>query len=196
MSDSTGKDTSAKEATLSSPNSTEKLRPVEESGPSSPSYEPIVDLPEVEVQSLENNENEVLKLRAKLYRFHMPLEEDSNPEWKERGVGFVKLLEDKDSKKVRVLMRRDKTLKICANHFITKDMLLKPVVGNDRAWVWYTPGDCSDGEANPETLCLRFESVDNAQVFQEKFMGFVKGLDLGGVNIDEQLGELKIGDNK
>lgn len=52
--------------------------------------------------------------RAKLFRF------DSNeipPEWKERGTGDVKLLRHKEKNSVRVLMRRDKTLKICANHF-------------------------------------------------------------------------------
>ena len=167
-----------------------------EQAPSSPVYEPIVSLPEVEIQSLEENEKELLKLRAKLYRFHMPVEEDNKPEWKERGVGFVKLLEDKDNKKVRILMRREKTLKICSNHFLTKYMILKPAVGTDKAWVWYTPGDFSDGEANPETLCLRFESAQNAQLFQDTFMQAVKGLDLSGKSVDEQLGELKIEDNK
>jgi Ran-binding protein 1 len=37
-------------------------------------------------------------------------------EWKERGTGDVRLLENKETKKVRLLMRRDKTLKPCANH--------------------------------------------------------------------------------
>ena len=46
--------------------------------------------------------------KAKLYRF--------DGQWKERGVGQVKLLEHRESKKVRLLMRQLKTLKICANH--------------------------------------------------------------------------------
>ena len=37
-------------------------------------------------------------------------------EWKERGTGDVRLLAHKESKKVRLVMRRDKTLKVCANH--------------------------------------------------------------------------------
>ena len=197
MSDSNGENTPAKEVTPSSPSTAqEKLSPVEGRARSSPVYEPVVTLPEVEVQSLEDNETDMLKLRAKLYRFHMPLEEDEKAEWKERGVGFVKLLEDKYNKKVRVLMRREKTLKICANHFISKDMMLKPAMGSDRAWVWYTPGDFSDGAANPETLCLRFDSVENAKLFQEMFMDVVKGLDLGGKEVEEQLGELNIGEDK
>ena len=38
-------------------------------------------------------------------------------EWKERGTGEIKLLKHKETGKIRVLMRRDKTLKICANHY-------------------------------------------------------------------------------
>ncbi len=50
--------------------------------------------------------------RAKLFRFDPDLKQ-----WKERGTGDVKFLKHKDSKKIRVLMRREKTLKLCANHF-------------------------------------------------------------------------------
>ncbi len=49
--------------------------------------------------------------KAKLYRF-----DSDSGEWKERGVGQVKLLQHKENKKVRLLMRQDKTLKIRANH--------------------------------------------------------------------------------
>lgn len=51
--------------------------------------------------------------RAKLYRF---ASENDPPEWKERGTGDVKLLKHKEKGTIRVLMRRDRTLKICANH--------------------------------------------------------------------------------
>ena len=52
--------------------------------------------------------------RAKLFRFDF----DTN-EWKERGVGNVRFLKHKESKKVRLLMRREKVLKVCANHYRT-----------------------------------------------------------------------------
>lgn len=49
--------------------------------------------------------------KAKLYRF----DKEGN-QWKERGVGTLKLLKHKESDKIRLVMRQNKTLKICANH--------------------------------------------------------------------------------
>lgn len=49
--------------------------------------------------------------RAKLFRF-----EKATNEWKERGTGDVRLLQHAETKKIRLVMRRDKTLKVCANH--------------------------------------------------------------------------------
>lgn len=49
--------------------------------------------------------------KSKLYRF-----DTGGNEWKERGVGVLKLLQHKENKKIRLLMRQDKTLKIRANH--------------------------------------------------------------------------------
>ena len=43
--------------------------------------------------------------------------------------------------KIRVLMRRDKTLKICANHFVQPWMLLEAMKGSDRAWMWMVQAD-------------------------------------------------------
>jgi hypothetical protein len=49
--------------------------------------------------------------KCKLYRY-----EASSNEWKERGLGVVKLLKHKENSKIRLLMRQEKTLKIRANH--------------------------------------------------------------------------------
>jgi Ran-binding protein 1 len=43
--------------------------------------------------------------------------------------------------KIRLLMRRDKTLKICANHFVQPWMILKPMKGSDRALMWLVQAD-------------------------------------------------------
>ncbi|KAF2306413.1 hypothetical protein GH714_017783 [Hevea brasiliensis] len=72
---------------------------------------PIVKLEEVALTTGEEDEDPILDLKAKLYRF----DKEGN-QWKERGVGNVKLLKHKESGKVRLVMRQSKTLKICANH--------------------------------------------------------------------------------
>jgi hypothetical protein len=72
---------------------------------------PIVKLEEVVISTGEENEDVLLDIKAKLYRF-----DKERTQWKERGVGQVKLLEHKQTKKVRLLMRQTRTLKICANH--------------------------------------------------------------------------------
>nr|XP_032799884.1 ran-specific GTPase-activating protein [Petromyzon marinus] len=131
-----------------------------------PHFDPIVSLPEQEVRTLEEDESELFKMRAKLFRY---ASESEPGEWKERGTGDVKLLQHKQRRTVRLLMRRDKTLKICANHYITPLMELKPNVGSDRAWVWSTLADFTDNEARPEMLALRFLNAENAQKFKQKF---------------------------
>jgi len=130
-------------------------------------FKPVVSLSLVEVKTMEEEELELVKVRAKLYRFET---NETPAEWKERGVGDVKLLKNPKTNSIRVLMRRDKTLKICANHSITPLMELKPHSGNsDKAFVWSTLGDFSDGEPRPETLCIRFGSVENATKFKDAF---------------------------
>ena len=60
----------------------------------------------------EELEEQVFKMRAKLFRFDREAKE-----WKERGTGDVRLLKHKENGKTRLVMRRDKTLKVCANHY-------------------------------------------------------------------------------
>ncbi|XP_061586347.1 ran-specific GTPase-activating protein [Cololabis saira] len=131
-----------------------------------PHFEPIVSLPEQDVKTLEEDEEELFKMRAKLYRF---ASENDPPEWKERGTGDVKLLKHKERGTIRLLMRRDRTLKICANHHITPMMELKPNAGSDRAWVWNTLADYADESPKPELLAIRFLNAENAQKFKVKF---------------------------
>jgi hypothetical protein len=78
-------------------------------------FEPVVKLTEkVEVKTNEEAEEQMFKMRAKLFKF---VRESS--EWKERGTGDVRLLKHKENGKTRLVMRRDKTLKVCANHYST-----------------------------------------------------------------------------
>ncbi|XP_007557223.1 ranBP2-like and GRIP domain-containing protein 4 isoform X2 [Poecilia formosa] len=129
-----------------------------------PHFEPIVPLPDkVDVKTGEEEEEEMFCNRAKLYRF-----DTETKEWKERGIGNIKILKHNTKGKVRLLMRREQVLKICANHYITADMLLKPNAGSDKSWVWNAI-DYADEEPKPEQLAIRFKTVDEAALFKAKF---------------------------
>merc|ERR1739846_212034 len=71
--------------------------------------------------------------------------------------------------KVRLLMRRDKTLKICANHFIQPWMILKPMKSSDRELMWLVQADFADEEAKAETLAIRFANTENTKKFKDAF---------------------------
>uniref|UniRef100_A0A8D0CGB6 E3 SUMO-protein ligase RanBP2 n=1 Tax=Scleropages formosus TaxID=113540 RepID=A0A8D0CGB6_SCLFO len=129
-----------------------------------PHFEPIVPLPDkVDVRTGEEEEEEIFCSRAKLFRF-----EGESKEWKERGIGSVKILRHKMSGKVRLLMRRDQVLKICANHYITADMELRPNAGSDKSWVWHAI-DYADEMPKSEQLAIRFKTADEAALFKTKF---------------------------
>ncbi|NXC46543.1 RBP2 ligase, partial [Penelope pileata] len=127
-------------------------------------FEPVVPLPDlVEVTSGEENEQIVFSHRAKLYRY----DKDTN-QWKERGIGDIKILQNYDNKQARIVMRRDQVLKLCANHRITPDMNMQQMKGSDRAWVW-TACDFADGERKVELLAVRFKLQDVADLFKQTF---------------------------
>lgn len=76
-------------------------------------FEPVVHLTEkVDTKTNEELEEQTFKMRAKLFKF-----DRESREWKERGTGDVRLLKHRENGKTRLVMRRDKTLKVCANHY-------------------------------------------------------------------------------
>ncbi|KAF5284613.1 hypothetical protein FQA39_LY16971 [Lamprigera yunnana] len=131
-----------------------------------PHFEPIITLPEIKVVADEENEDLLFKVRAKLYRFD---NSDDGPEWKERGTGEVKFLRNRNTNTVRIVMRRDKTFKVCANHFITPWMELKPSTGTERAFVYTVAADYADETLKSECLAIKFSSIELANTFKDKF---------------------------
>lgn len=128
-------------------------------------FEPVIKLETIdEIKTLEEDEDILFKIRAKLFRF-----DKTSSQWKEKGTGECKLLQHKVSRKVRILMRRDQTHKICANHLINPDMKLSPNIGSDRSWVWTAIADMAEGEPITELVAIRFANSDNANIFKEKF---------------------------
>lgn len=139
----------------------------EEEAPESPDvhFEPLVHLEKTDVKTHEESEEQTFKMRAKLFKF-----DPEAKEWKERGTGDVKLLKHKENGKTRLVMRRDKTLKVCANHYVVPSMKLSLNVGSDRSWVWNTTADVSEGTPEAQTLAIRVANSENANLFKEAFL--------------------------
>ncbi|XP_029672803.1 E3 SUMO-protein ligase RanBP2 [Formica exsecta] len=126
-----------------------------------PDFVPVIPLPaKVKVTTGEEDEDTLYCNRGKLFRF-------VDKEWKERGVGYVKLLRNMEGK-VRLLMRRDQTLKICANHMLRPDMELTPMANNNKALFWVA-NDFADEEVKLEKFCIRFKTTEDAMAFKEAF---------------------------
>ncbi|TYJ50971.1 hypothetical protein E1A91_A01G246700v1 [Gossypium mustelinum] len=156
---------------------------------------PIVKLEEVAVTTGEEDEDPILDLKAKLYRF----DKEGN-QWKERGVGNVKLLKHKVNGKVRLVMRQSKTLKICANHFVIPTMTVQEHSGNDKSCVWHA-ADFADGNLKEEMFCIRFASVENCKTFMERVQDVAESQGKKEENKDatvtaDLLDKLSVGESK
>lgn len=127
-----------------------------------PDFKPIVPLPaEIKVKTGEEDEFTIFSSRAKLFRF-------VDMQWKERGLGEIKLLKHKITGKVRVLMRREQVHKICANHVITSEMEISPMKNETKAYFWVA-NDFADEAVVLEMFCIRFKTSDIAQEFYRNF---------------------------
>ncbi|KAI3760393.1 hypothetical protein L1987_50788 [Smallanthus sonchifolius] len=73
-----------------------------------------------------------LDLQAKLYRF-----DKSGNQWKERGDGSIKILNHKETGKLHLVMRQSHTLKVCANHLVTRSTPVQEHVGDKKSCAWY-----------------------------------------------------------
>lgn len=110
-------------------------------------------------------EEEMLKLRAKFFVFNREASE-----WRELGTSTVRILKHKENQKSRLVVRRDRTLAVSANHYIVPDIKLSPNVGSDRSWVWSVAADVSSGEPQSYTFAARFANSELANVFKAAFI--------------------------
>lgn len=124
------------------------------------SFKPLVSLPEVDIETGEEDYEIVFSDRAKLFRF-----DTATKEWKERGLGDITVQRRKDGL-ARVLMRREKIHKICANHVITQELKLeRKSEAEKNVWKWFA-NDFSDGEVKLECFCVRFKKTEQADAFK------------------------------
>ena len=137
-------------------------------------FKPVVKLSsDFTMSSGEEDEMELFSNRAKLYRY-----DETINQWKERGVGNIKILRHKNTGRVRILMRRDQVLKICCNHIIVKGMKLVP--RDEKSFNWITLSDLADGEPKVEKLAVKFKLTDTATTFQKVFdNSLASGIDDG-----------------
>lgn len=66
-----------------------------------------------------------MKVRVKLFRW-------KDEQWKERGIGNAKLMRDREQKRVRFVMRQEKTLKPVANFLGKLSFFILPGVWQDQ----------------------------------------------------------------
>ncbi|XP_052863157.1 E3 SUMO-protein ligase RanBP2 [Anopheles cruzii] len=129
-------------------------------------FAPVIALPDkVDVKTGEEDEDVLYSHRAKLYRF-------VSSEWKERGIGDVKILKHKTTGKLRMIMRREQVLKICLNHALTEDVCYSKK--DDKSWQ-FVANDFSEGTFELMNFCLRFKSVDIAQEFRDAITDALSG---------------------
>ena len=144
-----------------------------------PQFEPLVILQEVEVVTGEEEEEVLCTMRAKLYVF---IKEDvyggeqRKEYWKERGLGDVKILKHKVNNTCRLLMRQEKTFKVCANCSIMPESNL--TASTTRSWIFNaydTPGTILPGSEEeqglPELLqyAIKFKTEDVANEFKDNY---------------------------
>lgn len=137
---------------------------------STATFEPVVKLEEVDVQSGEEDEEVVFDVRAKLFIYGETLLDKGTGKktWRERGIGQAKILRHREHQRLRLLMRQEKTMKVIANHAIDPRIKLEPNAGSDRSWVW-SAFDFAEGELVETVFALRFADSDIANDFKGKF---------------------------
>jgi len=99
-----------------------------------PDRKPLFELPLVPVRTGEEDESVIFRAPCKLYRV-------KDKRWKQRGQGFLKILQHHTTKKCRLVMRQLITGKVILNHLLER--YVKP---NQGLPLW-CGNDVSDGEA-------------------------------------------------
>lgn len=129
-----------------------------------PHYEPIIALPdEIKLSTGEENEQKLFGDRAKLFRY-----DTTNKEWKERGVGELKILHHPINNSYRLLLRREQIHKLVLNLALSTDFQMNPMKQSDKAFCWVATNFAEDTEKGAlESLSVRFKNGQIAQKFND-----------------------------
>ncbi len=83
----------------------------------------------------------------------------------------MKILKNKNSGHIRVLVRAEKTHKIIVNHLLQKKEVLcnlEPMKTSNNAWTW-AGYDISDESPAFEKFCAKFTSKEDSEKFKAAF---------------------------
>ena len=128
-------------------------------------FKPIVTLPETyEYKSGEENGEILFNEKGKLFRY-----DGTVKQWKERGIGNMKIIRYSETGQTRLIMRRDQILKLCCNHYLTSEMKIETHMNNPKAYKWFTKADYSEEVDQPDQFVIRFKLVETAMKFKELF---------------------------
>lgn len=134
-------------------------------------FEPVIPLPDlVETKTGEEDEEVKFVHRAKLLRY-----DGDAREWKERGIGEMKVLVKKDDKtKARLLMRREQIFKLCCNMPITKELKFTKL---KETALQFGGQDFSEPDGmRKETLTVRFKTAELTKSFWDAVLDVQKNL--------------------
>lgn len=124
-----------------------------------PQVAPPPKFAETEVKTGEEDERELFRARAKVYSL-VPGAGDVAPRWKERGVGPLKLNIHRTTKKVRILMRTEATLRVVVNTRVFPELTFDRASERSLRFQGMDV-DSADGTARTSFL-LRFATRDDA----------------------------------
>ena len=128
-------------------------------------FKPVVTLPErYEYKSGEENGEVLFNEKGKLYCY-----DGTVKQWKERGIGNMKILRYSETGQTRLIMRQDQILKLCCNHYLTSEMTIETHMNNPKAYKWFTKADYSKEVGQPDQFIIRFKLVETAVKFKELF---------------------------
>lgn len=129
-------------------------------------FEPVIALPDlVEVKTGEEDEQTLFEHRAKLLRFVK-----ESKEWKERGLGIMKVMvSNSDPNKVRLLMRREQVFKLCCNQLLSKDTKFNEMPKMKAALSWCGK-DYSEEVLTDELFIVRFKLPDTCKQFHDAIL--------------------------
>ena len=119
-------------------------------------FESIIPLPDEEGYKV------MFTARTKLYRF-------TEKQWKERGLGDIKILYSSEKQHARLIMRREQVYKVCLNHYIKKDMEIQFRSRTEQNILVWNAVDYSDETPAMYAFNAKFKNEDIASDFKKKF---------------------------